>query len=460
MFAYFPGAMQGTHVMTKYDQNSGIVAVERQKLYEQIWSIPAAKLAIQYGISDVGLAKACKRHKIPRPPRGYWARVEAGQKIPRTPLPEIKDPSDDMVIMRGWDLPDESVQRMVGDVKALLRTRPVDEEAVQPQVHPILEVTRALLQTSQPDLEGLVRTDPATTIDIRIAPASLDRCIDVLDLFFRAFEARGGEIKVAAKGIDDRPFTMAAIGPDGFGITMVESVDETKPVTDPQRLTGKLHLLISGDENQQQFRRRWSETKTQRLDRMINPLVDTLVNAIEVQRHRRLDAECVKRQEERVRTLRRAAAQQHDRDFYWRQQLSQDAERWRHARGIREYLDAVTAALESNQVKPRDAEAFGEWFEWAKAYVNSIDPMRQGILPSETIDGPTNTPIADLDLTHAARALMGTLGVSDTDQLWRKCDEEFRKACPQKGGALWNEITRVLEGLGYDVSKRQTAHYW
>lgn len=62
--------------------------VDRETLYEQVWTVPTTQLALMYGISDVGLAKVCRRHRIPRPPRGYWARIESGQRIPRTPLPK------------------------------------------------------------------------------------------------------------------------------------------------------------------------------------------------------------------------------------------------------------------------------------------------------------------------------------------------------------------------------------
>jgi len=44
-------------------------------------------LAAELGISDVGLAKACRRHAVPVPPRGYWAKVQAGHKPPRLALP-------------------------------------------------------------------------------------------------------------------------------------------------------------------------------------------------------------------------------------------------------------------------------------------------------------------------------------------------------------------------------------
>ncbi len=59
----------------------------RQLLYELVWSGPMTTQAKTLAISGVGLAKACRRGDIPVPPRGYWARLAAGQRVARTPLP-------------------------------------------------------------------------------------------------------------------------------------------------------------------------------------------------------------------------------------------------------------------------------------------------------------------------------------------------------------------------------------
>lgn len=48
----------------------------RTELYELVWSEPMTKLAKRFGISDVGLAKACRRAGIPVPERGYWAKSQ------------------------------------------------------------------------------------------------------------------------------------------------------------------------------------------------------------------------------------------------------------------------------------------------------------------------------------------------------------------------------------------------
>jgi hypothetical protein len=61
--------------------------LKRGDLYELVWTAPVSEIAARIGISDVGLAKACRRADIPLPSRGYWARVSAGQPIGRDPLP-------------------------------------------------------------------------------------------------------------------------------------------------------------------------------------------------------------------------------------------------------------------------------------------------------------------------------------------------------------------------------------
>lgn len=65
---------------------------DRDKLYEEVWSEPVTAVAKRYGVSDVAIHKACKRLQVPVPPRGYWAKVSAGQAPPRVPLPAYNGP--------------------------------------------------------------------------------------------------------------------------------------------------------------------------------------------------------------------------------------------------------------------------------------------------------------------------------------------------------------------------------
>ena len=61
--------------------------LKRADLYEKVWTTPVIRLATEFGISDVALHKICRRHKIPVPPRGYWAKLAAGKKVASFPYP-------------------------------------------------------------------------------------------------------------------------------------------------------------------------------------------------------------------------------------------------------------------------------------------------------------------------------------------------------------------------------------
>jgi hypothetical protein len=63
----------------------------REELYQKVWDRPVQKVAKEFGISDVGLAKVCRKLFVPLPGRGYWARKAAGQKVePRPTLLPVK----------------------------------------------------------------------------------------------------------------------------------------------------------------------------------------------------------------------------------------------------------------------------------------------------------------------------------------------------------------------------------
>ena len=73
------------------NNESEVITFTRNELYEKIWNTPTIKLARDFGLSDVALGKICKKHSIPKPPLGYWAKLAHGKAVPRPPLPSIDD---------------------------------------------------------------------------------------------------------------------------------------------------------------------------------------------------------------------------------------------------------------------------------------------------------------------------------------------------------------------------------
>jgi hypothetical protein len=56
------------------------IKVHREILYKEVWAEPMSKLAVRYNVSDVALAKVCRKLQVPIPPRGYWVEFSMGRK--------------------------------------------------------------------------------------------------------------------------------------------------------------------------------------------------------------------------------------------------------------------------------------------------------------------------------------------------------------------------------------------
>jgi len=429
-----------------------VSAVDREKLYEQVWTIPGSRLAPLYGISDVALAKACKRHKIPRPPRGYWAKLAAGQKPPRKPLPKLRGDRDSVVLMQGWQLPEAAFEQNVqGPNPDTPSTQAVAAAEAIP--HELVVAAQSQLAAAKPDQNGLVRTDSKTAVDVRVSSDSVQRCLALCGTLIRKWEEQGGTVRAVASGGGQ---TALAIGEDEIYVRIVEEIDEKRPVSDPARLTGRLCAQLYGGD----VRRQWADRKTQRLEKVMSTLVTTAAAAVAGIRVERLDAECVERQRRRVQDRRQAVANKKNREFGRRQKLMEYANRWHDAQRIREYLSALQAAIDAERVQPLDEAGFREWFEWATWFSDSIDPILQAPHPDEEQERPVNTPITELDLTARGRAVMAELEVGDSDELARLAVDRIREACGYYDAATRQEIHRVLEGLGYPTAKFENHYGW
>lgn len=61
--------------------------LSNEDLFLLAWQVPITKIAAAVGVSDVAFKKTCRNRGIPTPPRGYWAKVQAGYGVPRPPSP-------------------------------------------------------------------------------------------------------------------------------------------------------------------------------------------------------------------------------------------------------------------------------------------------------------------------------------------------------------------------------------
>jgi len=50
-----------------------------EALEKLIWEKPTSQVAKDLGVSDKAIEKHCKKLALKKPPRGYWAKIQAGK---------------------------------------------------------------------------------------------------------------------------------------------------------------------------------------------------------------------------------------------------------------------------------------------------------------------------------------------------------------------------------------------
>jgi hypothetical protein len=49
--------------------------ISREALYALVWSEPMTRVAERFGVSGSYMARVCELMNVPRPERGYWAKL-------------------------------------------------------------------------------------------------------------------------------------------------------------------------------------------------------------------------------------------------------------------------------------------------------------------------------------------------------------------------------------------------
>ncbi len=242
----------------------------RRTLYEEVWSTAMTTLARKYGLSDVGLAKICKKHDIPKPWPGYWARRYAGQKIDRTPLP---NPKHDPEITIEDRLPDATAaRRRANTVKPVVAVTETLRGA-----HPLVLATRNLLASRKPDSNGLVTCKEPGYLSACVSPASAHRAMLIMNSLIKDLESKHYIVTPCGEE------TETAVEIEGQRITVmideqIEKVQHEMPVdalTGPytfhhsrrvqrQEPNGRLRIQIEPCEwlGRIGLRRTWNDGKT------------------------------------------------------------------------------------------------------------------------------------------------------------------------------------------------------
>ena len=371
--------------------------ITREGLYQTVWSEPIRVVAKQFGLSDQGLAKLCRRLAIPLPKRGYWAKLRAGHRLPQPPLPPMDDEyAIQAALMRIW--PNEVAARLHKAERVKLEAREAETHTadivIDPELrspHPLVKQALKVLtrKTGWTNEKGL-RERPDEAAMVSVTETSVTRALILVDALFKVFERKGIQPSVEPATAT----TWLKMGSDAIPFSLRETVRRKKHEVTPQEQkaidtyqrhlklgvvghyqhlpmydyfpTGELTILIGKWPSKS-----WSDASTikleDKLDKIVAGTLDIYAEIAERARktaarralHRQLQEEHVSKQT-RFETELKAF-----------QELEESASRWKRAEALRQYTAAFEKHLkEADQLSPEQET----WLRWARAKADWLDP--------------------------------------------------------------------------------------
>lgn len=390
------------------DNSLPIIAMTQQELtrrvmYDLVWSKPMTKVAEEFGISDVALKKICQKHRVPTPPRGYWAKKDAGKPVKQVSFHDTADPQDERIVIYGSrsKLPpevrqvlDQERERRKASARSRSIAEPVATEPVH-DVHAAVAATARALRKAKPDADGVVDATGLGLCGIEVGSASVERVIAVLDGIGRGLEAR--RLMVEPSGTCMR----VAIPPDAISFSLIERVEKRNHVPTLEELAKEERLRKKEERNArlgiwsfgreraypefdfirtgefsvqiaEQYvgglRRSWKDGRRQRVEDLVDDIVSGIVTylaGVKAKRkeHERWQREWRRREQREVLARAREEREERRRKFLQRfVTISTDADE------LQSFLD---------RLRPRVSECrsgeLARMMEWAEARLQRLE---------------------------------------------------------------------------------------
>lgn len=355
----------------------------REELYALVWLTPMRTLAKKYGLSDQGLAKKCKKHLIPRPPVGFWAKKEHGKPTKKTPLPKIDDPNLQEIHIS--PSPKQSHRRSTFRIKNSDKRITYSRQFTPPKKFSrychLVKQTKVALKNGHTDRYGFIKPPylrKNECLDIRVTQSSYERAIRMMEILIRLFKEAGWTIAILKES------TIVKIDDEELSIFIKERVKQTTHVlTEKEKNnrysyaqkydyipTGILSLHINtylGGSSKS----KWTDKNKQRLEEQLPDIMKGFIIAAEIHRKNRLQREEETRRYKEAQRVVAEEKRQREIEKKRIDLLFNAATEWNSISHANTFLSSVKESIESGELEK--SSALLDWIIWAEKVLQKCD---------------------------------------------------------------------------------------
>lgn len=222
--------------------------VTREALYTLVWSEPMLKVAARYNVSSSYLGRICTLLNVPRPQRGYWAKLAVGKAPQKPALPDVR-PGDELVWSRDGD--QLKVKRTLPRPPDERRRRRAKVMEPRPDEHPLIKGAKALFESAPVSRDsGYLKPAKKLLVDLTVSKTGLDKALSFANELFLSLESYGHRVVIAPTSepfqrvkVDEReepggqrywnhwsPWrcTVVYIGTVAYGLSIIEISEEAE----------------------------------------------------------------------------------------------------------------------------------------------------------------------------------------------------------------------------------------
>jgi len=225
------------------------LSLTREQLYELVWSESMLKVAARYNVSSSYMARGCTLLNVPKPERGYWAKLAVGKAPPKPPLPEAR-PGDESVWTKGgghYSKKDKALPLP----PSKLHKRKFKPSASKLKKHPLLSGAKRHFENQRYIHDvGYLKPTKKLLVDLVVSKSCLDKALSFANELFLLLESKGHHVVFAPRSEEFRreefekhevpknysyqslwsPWrcTVVYIGTVAIGLTIVEMSEEVE----------------------------------------------------------------------------------------------------------------------------------------------------------------------------------------------------------------------------------------
>ena len=367
----------------------------RKKLYDEVWAKPVVQVAVQYGVSDVAIHKICKSLNVLVPPRGYWARLRAGEKIKKPLLPATKGVTEktglkSFVGLKEPIAPQQTLAFLSQDErpKVLLAAEQIQVSGENTKLHKKITAYNSIVKEwnkkdwkpegAQKSFKNYSNRPPF--LAGVISNETLPRGYRILDALYRQVEILGGSVN------DDLSLQ---IRNERVTLEISEAQDEIKHEITRQEAQeliiyedAKRHNKWASQPNIRKYdyvfngklricirqSRYFRDSEKEKVESRLGDMLIELYEESEVIRKNRETYEEEKRKEEEEKRRREERKIRYNKEVDKTIALTNMAQDYDSACKIRAYINALEPKIDMNDEKTV------EFIDWAKKKADWFDP--------------------------------------------------------------------------------------